>query len=55
PRDLYPVMHIGDEPYRLLTTDMTSVPATVIGEEVADLSLRENDIKNAINLMFRGI
>ncbi|EFO8619050.1 plasmid maintenance protein CcdB, partial [Salmonella enterica] len=40
---------------RLLTTDMTSVPATVIGEEVADLSLRENDIKNAINLMFRGI
>ncbi|EBA2668084.1 plasmid maintenance protein CcdB, partial [Salmonella enterica] len=26
-----------------------------IGEEVADLSLRENDIKNAINLMFRGI
>ncbi|EEO0343612.1 plasmid maintenance protein CcdB [Salmonella enterica] len=34
PRDLYPVMHIGDE--------------------VADLSLRENDIKNAINLMFRG-
>ncbi|ELN92983.1 plasmid maintenance protein CcdB [Salmonella enterica subsp. enterica serovar Enteritidis str. 543463 40-18] len=29
PRDLYPVMHIGDEPYRLLTTDMTSVPATV--------------------------
>ncbi|EFQ4316372.1 plasmid maintenance protein CcdB, partial [Salmonella enterica] len=22
---------------------------------VADLSLRENDIKNAINLMFRGI
>ncbi|EBW6041025.1 type II toxin-antitoxin system toxin CcdB, partial [Salmonella enterica subsp. enterica serovar Oranienburg] len=54
PRDLYPVMHIGDEPYRLLTTDMTSVPATVIGEEVADLSLRANDIKNAINLMFRG-
>ncbi|EAX3650599.1 CcdB family protein (plasmid) [Salmonella enterica subsp. diarizonae] len=55
PRDLYPVRHIGDEPYRLLTTDMTSVPATVIGEEVADLSLRENNIKNAINLMFRGI
>ncbi|EHF6283311.1 TPA: plasmid maintenance protein CcdB, partial [Escherichia coli] len=27
----------------------------VIGEEVADLSHRENDIKNAINLMFWGI
>ncbi|ECF9686774.1 plasmid maintenance protein CcdB, partial [Salmonella enterica subsp. enterica serovar Weltevreden] len=55
PRDLYPVMHIGDESYRLLTTDMASVPATVIGEEVADLSLQENDIRNAINLMFRGV
>lgn len=54
PRDLYPVMHVGDEPYRLLTTDMASVPASVIGEEVADLSLQENDIRNAINLMFRG-
>ncbi|ECQ8359683.1 plasmid maintenance protein CcdB, partial [Salmonella enterica] len=51
----YPVMHIGDESYRLLTTDMASVPATVIGEEVADLSLQENDIRNAINLMFRGV
>ena len=34
-RELYPVVHIG--------------------EEVADLSHRENDIKNAINLMFWGI
>ncbi|EAR6709854.1 type II toxin-antitoxin system toxin CcdB [Salmonella enterica] len=55
PRDLYPVMHVGDEPYRLLTTDMASVSASVIGEEVADLSLQENDIRNAINLMFRGV
>ncbi|HAK5317153.1 TPA: type II toxin-antitoxin system toxin CcdB [Salmonella enterica] len=55
PRDLYPVVHVGDEPYRLLTTDMASVPASVIGEEVADLSLQENDIRDAINLMFRGI
>lgn len=38
-----------------MTTDMASVPATVIGEEVADLSHLENDIQNAINLMFRGI
>ncbi|EJU5353288.1 type II toxin-antitoxin system toxin CcdB, partial [Salmonella enterica] len=50
-RELYPVLHIG----RLMTTDMASVPASVIGEEVADLSHRENDIKNAINLMFWGI
>ena len=54
-RDLYPVVHIGDDSYRLMTTDMASVTASVTGEEVADLSHRENDIKNAINLMFWGI
>ncbi|HBX7448290.1 TPA: plasmid maintenance protein CcdB, partial [Klebsiella pneumoniae] len=39
----------------LMTTDMASVTSSVTGEEVADLSHRENDIKNAINLMFWGI
>ena len=51
-RELYPVVHIGDESWRLMTTDMASVPASVTGEEVADLRHRENDIKNAINLMW---
>lgn len=54
-RELYPVVPIGDESYRLMTTDMASVSTAVIGEEVGDLSHRENDIKNAINLMFWGI
>lgn len=54
-RELYPVVNIGDENYRLMTTDMARVPVSVIGEEVADLSHYENDIKNAINLMFWGI
>ncbi|ECC3553940.1 type II toxin-antitoxin system toxin CcdB [Salmonella enterica subsp. salamae] len=54
-RELYPVVHAGNESYRLMTTDMASVPVSVIGEEIADLSHRENDIKNAINLMFWGI
>ncbi|EKS4126839.1 CcdB family protein, partial [Salmonella enterica] len=53
--ELYPVVHIRDESYRLITTDMASVPAAVTGEEVADLSYRENDIQNAISLMFRGV
>lgn len=48
------MVHIGDESWRLMTTDMASVPASVTGEEVADLRHRENDIKNAINLMFWG-
>lgn len=51
-RELYPVVHIGDENYRLMTTDMASMPVSVIGEEMADLNDRTNDIKNAINLMF---
>ena len=55
PHELYPLVHIGDDSYRLMTTDMASVPASVTGEDVADLSHRENDIKNAINLMFWGI
>lgn len=54
-RELYPVVPIGDENYRLMTTDMASVSTVVIGEEVGDLSHSENDIKNAINLMFWGI
>ncbi|MCT4708831.1 type II toxin-antitoxin system toxin CcdB [Enterobacteriaceae bacterium H11S18] len=54
-RELYPIVCFGDEHYRLMTTDMASVSVTVIGENVADLSESENDIKNAINLMFWGI
>lgn len=54
-RELYPVVSVGGDNYRLMTTDMASVPATVIGEEVADLCQQENDIENAINLMFWGI
>lgn len=54
-RELYPEVSVGGDPYRLMTTDMASVPTAVTGEEIADLSHRENDIQNAINLMFRGI
>ena len=54
-RELYPVVPVGDELCRLMTTEMASVPASVTGEEVADLRAQENEIKNAINLMFWGI
>ncbi len=54
-RELCPVVHVGGESWRMMTTDMASVPVSVIGEEVADFSHRENDIKNAINLTFWGI
>lgn len=31
-RELYPVVHIGDESYRLITTDKASVPVSVTGK-----------------------
>lgn len=32
-RELYPVVHIGDESWRMMTTDMASVPVSVIGKK----------------------
>lgn len=39
----------------MMTSNMASVPASFIGEEVADLSIRENEVKNAINLILRRL
>ncbi len=38
-RELYPVVHIGDESWRLMTTDMASVPASVIGRTISKTPL----------------
>lgn len=54
-RELYPSVCVGDERYRVMTTEMAGVSMTVIGEEITDLSASGNDIQHAINLMFRGI
>lgn len=43
---------INSEDYRLMTTELASVPVEVIGEEIADLGECANEIKAAINLMF---
>lgn len=32
-RELYPVVHIGDDSYRLMTTDMASVTSSVTGRK----------------------
>ena len=44
-----------DESYRLMTTDMASVTSSVTGGGSGKSQPPENDIKNAINLMFWGI
>ncbi|WP_423201711.1 CcdB family protein [Dickeya dianthicola] len=43
------------EDYRLMTTELSSVPVEVMGETIADLGEYADEIKDAINLMFWGI
>ncbi|MDD9338589.1 MAG: type II toxin-antitoxin system toxin CcdB [Providencia heimbachae] len=52
---LFPVVRINDKDYRIMTTEISSVSATVTGEAIANISADADTIKNAINLMFWGI
>lgn len=52
---LFPVVRINDKDYRIMTTEISSVSATVTGEAIANISSDADAIKNAINLMFWGI
>ncbi|MFP1723074.1 type II toxin-antitoxin system toxin CcdB [Lonsdalea quercina] len=52
---LFPLIRIEGEDYRLMTTELSSVPVEVIGEVFADLGDYADEIKDAINLMFWGI
>lgn len=54
-KTLFPLIGIDGEDYRLMTTELSSVPVEVIGEVIADLGNYADEIKDAINLMFWGI
>ncbi|MBE5204419.1 type II toxin-antitoxin system toxin CcdB [Pectobacterium sp. FL60-S17] len=54
-KTLFPQLRIDGEDYRLMTTELSSVPVEVIGEVIADLGDYADEIKDAINLMFWGI
>ena len=54
-KTLFPEIRIDGEDYRLMTTELSSVPVEVIGEAIADLGDYGDEIKDAINLMFWGI
>ncbi|MCO4313018.1 type II toxin-antitoxin system toxin CcdB [Pectobacterium versatile] len=54
-KTLFPLIRIDGEDYRLMTTELSSVPVEVIGEVIADLGNYADEIKDAINLMFWGI
>jgi toxin CcdB len=54
-KTLFPEVRINDENYRLITTELSSIPVELIGETITDLGESADEIKNAINLMFWGI
>ncbi|NPE55555.1 type II toxin-antitoxin system toxin CcdB [Dickeya dadantii] len=54
-KTLFPQIRIDGENYRLMTTELSSVPVEVIGETIADLGDYADELKDAINLMFWGI
>lgn len=54
-KTLFPLIPVNGENYRLMTTELSSVPVDVIGGAITDLGDYADDIKNAINLMFWGI
>lgn len=54
-RILFPVIRVNDKDYRLMTTELSNVSASVTGDTIADISSNADEIKNAINLMFWGI
>ncbi|WP_225087093.1 CcdB family protein [Pectobacterium colocasium] len=53
-KTLFPQIRINGEDYRLIATELSSVPVEVIGEAIADLGEYADEIKDAINLIFGG-
>ncbi|KHD29198.1 CcdB family protein [Xenorhabdus nematophila] len=54
-RQLFPVVQLRGENYRLLTTEISGVAESVIGHEIADVNPFSSDIKNALNILFWGV
>lgn len=52
---LFPIVQIEHKDYRLLTTELSSVPENAIGEKISDVAQWSSDIKDALNLLFWGI
>lgn len=52
---LFPLVCIDGESYRVMTTELSSVSASVTGKIIADLSNDADALKNALNLMFWGV
>ncbi|WP_392336203.1 CcdB family protein [Pantoea stewartii] len=52
--ELYPEVLVNGSKYRVVTTDIASVPVKALGDKVGDVSQYEAAIKNAIFRLFWG-
>ncbi|ENY6786369.1 MULTISPECIES: type II toxin-antitoxin system toxin CcdB [Providencia] len=52
---LFPIVKVNGNDYRVMTTELSSVSGSVMGEVIADISADADTIKNAINVLFWGI
>lgn len=51
---LKPVLRVGAEDYRMITTDIAAVPASMLGERVANLEGQRGVIIDAIDFLLQG-
>lgn len=49
-----PVLHLADGSYALVTTDIAAVPASILGEFVANLEDQRDVIVDAIDFLMQG-
>ncbi|KTS26437.1 CcdB family protein [Pantoea stewartii] len=52
--ELYPEVLVDGSKYRVVTTDIASVPVKALGDKVGDVSQYEAALKNAIFRLFWG-
>ncbi len=51
---LKPVVTVGSEQYRLITTDIIAVPTSMLGERVANLESQREIVVDAIDFLLQG-
>jgi len=54
-KDLFPILTVNGERFRLMTPEVVSIPENLIGDKVGTLVGDETKIKDALNLLFWGI
>lgn len=51
---LKPIVDIVGEPHVLMTTDLSAVPSSVLGEKVASVERQQQTVVDAVDFLFQG-